>query len=325
VKALLLSDIHLSDRSPSSCTESYMEDLLKLLGETVAVAEEHKVDAVVWAGDVFNSKAPARNSHWLVQQVTGVLLAYQRPCFIVPGNHDVQHDDLSSIWKTQPLGVLYRTGVAKPLIGRCREFPQLFGVPWQQEWSNENVGEALRGFREGDADLLSPPPRARSLVVAHAPLYPPGMELSFEYYDTVMWSAAMGHRGSCFYGHVHEYHGSYDVAGVKFCNNGALSRGSLHEHNLTRQVMCTIWDSTDVSFTEVPLHAKPASEVFRLREKQEVVDSALKLDEFLSGVGSTQFDVLSVESVLAHVRGLGVGKDVEDEVAELLDWSAHQT
>lgn len=320
MKVLELQDIHLSDKSPSSCTDSYGDDLLKLLGETVAVAEEYQADVVVWAGDIFHSKSPGRNSHRLVQQVIGIIRSYERPCYIVPGNHDIQHDRLESIWDTQPLGVLFRTGVAKPLIGRCKEFPRLYGVPWQQEWTDEAVGEALRDWREDEFGKF----RAGSLVVTHAPLYPPGMELSFEYYDTVMWSAAMGHQGSCIYGHVHEYHGSYDVAGVKFCNNGALSRGSLHEHNLTRQVMCTIWDSTDASFTEVPLHAKPASEVFRLREHQEVVDTSLKLDEFLSGVGSTTFEVLSVESVLAHVRTLDVGKDVEAEVAELLDWSAHQ-
>jgi predicted phosphodiesterase len=284
----------------------------------VAVSEEHQVDAVVWAGDIFHSKAPSRNSHRLVQKVIGIGKAYQRPWYIVPGNHDIQHDQLSSIWDTQPLGVLFKAG-AKALIGQCAEFVQLYGVPWQQEWSDENVGEALRDWRES-----WPGQHNAGLVVTHAPLYPPGMELTYENYSAVMFASAMGNKGSCYYGHVHEYHGTWQAAGVMFCNDGALSRGSLHEHNLTRQVMCIIWDSANCSFTEVPLHAKSASEVFRLREHQEVVDTSLKLDEFLSGVGSTTFEVLSVESVLAHVRTLDVGKDVEDEVAELLDWSAHQ-
>jgi len=316
-KFLVFGDLHLSDRPPSSCTESYMDDLLDLLGETVAVAEQYKVAAVIWAGDIFHSKSPGRNSHRLVQKVLGIAKAYQRPCYVVPGNHDIQHDDLHSIWDTQPLGVLFRAGV-RPLVGQCQEFPQIYGVPWQQEWSDKVVGEALRGFCEEQVS-------GNRLVAAHAPLYLPGTELPYEYYDAVMWASAMGNHGYCYYGHVHEYHGTWQAAGVTFCNNGALSRGSLHEYNLTRQVLVTVWDSADGSFTEVPLlKAKPAEQVFRLREKREIVDAAGKLDEFLQGIGSAKFDVLSVEAVLEHVRTLGVSKDVEDEVEELLSWAMSQ-
>lgn len=317
MRVMGVNDIHASDRPPSSCTESYMEDLRSLLGETVAVAEEYQVDACVWTGDVFNSKAPGRNSHLLVNTLADIGKAYNRPWYIVPGNHDLTNDDLDSI-KKQPLGGLYRAG-AKALIGRCRDFPHLYGVPWQQDWSNESVGEALRDWRESEGIT------AGGLVVAHAPLYPPGTELPYEFYDAVMFASAMGNRGACLYGHVHEYHGTWEAAGVTFSNPGALSRGSLHEYNLTRKVQCVVWDNVE-GFYEVELHAKPASEVFRLREHEEVVDTTLKLDEFLAGVGGKQFEVLSVETVLEHVRSLPkIGKDVVDEVAELLDWAAHQT
>lgn len=315
---LVFGDIHVSDRPPSSCTDSYTDDLIELLGETVAVACQYDVAAVIWAGDVFHSKAPARNSHRLVQQVIGIGHAYDRPWYIVPGNHDIQHDRLESIHQTQPLGVLYRAG-ARALMGRCREFPQLYGVPWQQTWDNEHVGEALRDFREDGTS------NRNQLVVAHAPLYPPGFELPYEFYDAVMFASSMGNRGSCYYGHVHEAHEIWECAGVRFCNLGALSRGSLHEHNLTRQIRVAVWDGVDGSFDTVPLlKAKPAQEVFRLREKQEITDAAGKLDDFLQSIGSTKFEMLTAESVMAHVQKMNVGKDVADEVAELLDWAAHQ-
>lgn len=320
MRVLTFGDIHVSDKPPSSCTDSYTDDLLDLLGETVAVAEQYQVTAVVWAGDVFHSKAPGRNSHRLVQKVIRVGQAYNRPWYIVPGNHDIQHDRLDSIWATQPLGVLFAAG-ARALLGRCREFPQqLYGVPWQQTWDNEHVGEALRHFREDEFAGSG----AHQLVVAHAPLYPPGFELLYENYDAVMFASAMGNRGSCYYGHVHEAHEVWEAAGVRFANYGALSRGSLHEHNLTRQIKVAVWDSMDGSFTEVPLtKAKPADQVFRLREKQEVTDAAGKLDDFLASVGGAKFALVDAESVIAHVRSLGVDKGVEDEVSELLDWAVH--
>lgn len=320
-KVLQVNDIHAADRPPSSCTESYMEDILDLLGQTVTAADQYQVSAVVWTGDVFNSKSPTRNSHALVKRLARVGRSYQRPWLIVPGNHDMQHDRLDSVWETQPLGELFDwENGAIPLIGWARDFPYLYGVPWQQEWTNETVGDALQGFRERSNGYSG----QRRLVCAHAPLYPPGYELPYEYYDAVMWASAMGNTGSCEYGHVHEYHGTWECAGVTFHNPGALSRGSLHEYNMTRPVKVSVWDSYDGTFTEVELKAKPADQVFRLREKQQLTDTAGKLDDFLERVGGTHLEVLSVEAVLEHVRGMDVGKDVADEVAELLDWARHQ-
>jgi DNA repair exonuclease SbcCD nuclease subunit len=319
MKVLSVNDIHAADRPSSSQTEAALEDLLDLLEQTVMAAHSRGVDAVVWTGDVFHSKAPSRNSHRLVQKIIAIGHAYKRPWYIVPGNHDLQHDRLASIHDTQPLGVLYRAG-ARLLDGQCPEFVELYGVPWQQDWTNEAVGEALREFRETWTSH-----RRNSLVCAHAPLYPPGHELPYEFFDAVMWASAMGNRGSCVYGHVHERHGRWVAGGVNFCNPGALSRGSLHEYNMTRPVQVAVWDSEDGTFTEVPLNAKPAEEIFRLREKEQLTDSAGKLDDFLMQVGTTQLAVLSTEAVLEHVRSMpDMDPAVADEVAELLDWAGHQ-
>lgn len=182
--------------------------------------------------------------------------------------------------------------------------------------------EALRGWREPAL------PDYPALVVAHAPLYPPGQELPYENFPVWVWAESMGARGACFYGHVHEPHGVYQTGGAVFANNGALSRGSLHEYNLTRQVGCTIWDSDRIgeeAFEFVPLDAKPASEVFRLTEKQQATDMHGRLDEFLASVGSTTLEAVSVESVIAHIRTLGLGKDAEDLAAELLTEAAHDS
>lgn len=310
MKVLLANDIHISDRPPSSCTESYADDLFALLWQTVGLVAMHRVSVVVWPGDVFHNKAPNRNSHRLVQRLIEVIQGYGVPVYIVPGNHDYSNDRPESIFETQPLGVLFRAG-ARLLSGPCPEYPQLYGVPWQQTWDDEHVGLALREY-EG-----------RGLVVTHAPLYPPGLELPYEFYPSEKWAEIMG-GGYCWYGHVHEHHGVWRQGSVVFANFGALSRGSLHEHNLTREVSVGLWDSVSGKFDRIPLQAKPAEEVFRLREAREITDTRGKLDEFLMSVGNARLEVLSTETVLAHVRALQPGKAVEDEVEELLAWSANQ-
>lgn len=327
---LLYPDVH-AGKAPSSCTESYWDDLLDLLDQTVTVAGVKQVQAVIIAGDVFHSKAPNRTSHRIVQQLIAVLKLYECPVYIVPGNHDIRNDRLESINETQPLGVLFRSGAARELVGWAdgmwqdsdrREYGMmpLYGVPWQQEWTDEAVQLALSDYYHAGVVACRSAP---ALVIAHAPLYPPGKELKWENYPVAQWAAAMGGWGSCFYGHVHEPHGVWTVDGVQYCNNGALSRGSLHEYNLTRQVGVTLWDDKTGEFEFVPLDAKPASEVFRLQEKQQVTDMQGRLDQFLADMDSTQLAVVSVESVTERVRQMGLGKDAEDLIEELLAGALH--
>lgn len=313
MRALLVGDIHLSDRPPSSCTDTYLDDLLDLLEQTVVLASS--CDVVVWAGDVFHHKAPSRTSHRTVQRVIRLIENYPVPVYICPGNHDMSNDRFESLRETQPLGVLLEAG-ARLLNGWDDEFP-LYGVPWLQDFTDEAVADALAEWRE------EPVPEdgfgAHRLVVAHAPLFPPGEESPWESYPTEAWAHAMGGEGNCYYGHVHEHHGTYHVAGVQFCNAGAITRGSLHENELTRAIKVTVWDSEAGDFTEYTLDYKPASEVFRLVEAGEVKDTKGRLDAFLDSVGSASLEVVSTESVLTHVRGLDVEPAVYETIRELLE------
>jgi predicted phosphodiesterase len=326
---LCVNDIHATRRAPSSCTDSYWPDLLNLLYQTVEVAAQREVRAVVWAGDALHHKAPGRTDHGLMQDLIRVIQAYLRLLLIVPGNHDLAHDRLGSIEETQPLGVLYLAG-ARRLEGwadYARGAVPVYGVPWLQDWSAASVAEALAGYREviRDWQVLPAAERGvasvRRLVVTHAPIYPPGSEPRYEgaeYTPASWWADAMGNEGYLTYGHIHEPHGVWQHRGVTFCNFGALSRGSLDEYNLHREVGCALWDSVTGGFEFVPLKAKPAEEVFRLRRHEEVVTAQRSLADFQDRLSAVKLSVLSVETVIAHIREGGHPAPVVDLAEELL-------
>ena len=308
MRALLIGDIHLSDRPPSSCTDDYLEDLFVILEHTVDKVRELGVDAVVWSGDVFHYKQPSRTSHATVQRAIDIIQSYPVPVYIVPGNHDMVNDRFDSIAATQPLGVLFKTG-ATLLNGweSENEFP-IFGVPWQQHWTDDTVSEALALYRSRASE--------GSLVIAHAPLYPKGQELEWENYPIDKWAAYQS-TGYCFYGHVHDNHGIYKVSPVTFCNLGAITRGSLHESELTREIRVALWDSSE-GFTALSVPHKPADQVFRLMEKRELQNTQARLDEFLESVNEASIEITSVESVMRHIRSLGLGLELEKLIEELL-------
>lgn len=319
----LLSDIHLTRRAPVNCTESYLEDLFDLLRQAFAVFARRKVAAALVAGDLFHHKAPTRTDHEIVGTLAEMFQSLDYPVWIVPGNHDMQNDRIESVGKTQPLGVLYKDRSAYCLDGWMGGEHPVFGVPWQQHWSEERIAECLRPWREYT------PFEATSesyLIVTHAPIYPPSCEPRYEGAELTpadWWAeAAGGSPGahSVFYGHIHERHGTWERGGVTFCNNGALSRGSIGEDNLTRAIGATLWTPGE-GFEFVPLDAKPAAEVFRLREHGQAVTSQMSLDTFMAGLGSTVLPRLEPESVLARFREDDAGADEIALAEELLDWA----
>jgi DNA repair exonuclease SbcCD nuclease subunit len=315
---VLVNDIHLSDRAPSSCTESYNDDLFALLGEVNQLAQRRQAAAIIYAGDVFHHKTPTRTSHGTVMRLIQTALAAPCRVFAVAGNHDLSHDRLDSLTESQPLGVCFSSGVLHELDGWSHLITDnVYGLPWQPTWDDEHVSAALAVWCTG-YDANDGP----GLVVTHAPLYPPGQELRFEYYPTARFAEAMGGHGTVHYGHVHEPHGIYTTGGVTFCNPGALSRGSLHEHNLTRPVSVAVWDSDTGTFEIVTVPHKSAEQVFRLDETGAAKTAQLRLDQFLQDIGQTRIQITTTEAVLAHVRELGLGRELETVVEDLLAGAA---
>ncbi len=335
---VLVGDVHHSDRSPSSCTDSYNDDLLDLWDEVHKVATKVKACAIIQAGDLFHIKTPSRNSHKLVLSVISKFSTMPCPVFVVPGNHDLLADRMESLWETQPLGVVLSSGAAhllsgwsdspsvlgKPVYASNALIPEIpapvYGVPWLQTWNHTDQSVRDQGVAEALADFRSRfDGTVPMLIVTHAPFYPPGQESPYESYRTADFAqAALGAdywNISVYYGHIHEAHGVYRSNKVKFANAGALSRGSLHEYNLTREVSVTLWDTVSGGFQIVPIPHKPASEVFRIEEAAKVKASQVELDSFLESIGQATIKITSTEAVLAHVLTLGL----DDEVVKIIE------
>lgn len=306
----VINDIHLSDHAPINCTESYTDDLFDLLNQTVEVAKEY--DAyTVFSGDVFHLKQPSRNSHALVQRAIDLIKYYPRLVYVVPGNHDLLNDRVDSL-PGQPLGVLLKSHVQLLWTWDMLGSLPIYGVPWLQRFTDSTVSSALEMYRMSDEFN-------HSLVITHAPLYPPGKELPYEFYSAEEWAKSMNFKGSVAYGHVHDFHGVWDVSGVQFCNNGALSRGSLTESNRTRNVYTTLWSSINGEFKSIKLDAKPANEVFKIEKVDREKEIQLRLDDFLSAIGQTTIEITSVDAVLTHVQSLGLDKEMISLIKELLE------
>jgi DNA repair exonuclease SbcCD nuclease subunit len=315
-KVLILNDLHLRDKPPRNCSEAYLQDIFDILHFTAKLEKALDLDAVVWAGDVFDHKMPSRSSHRLVLRTIEVVKAYRR-LLVLPGNHDISNDRLDSIEEQQPLGVLYEAG-AERLEGWVPDLP-IFGIPWQQRWDEPGrVEEVFTPWLDPAAEV----DLEHSLVVTHASIFPPGQAPGvYESLHPSDIAEAMRHQGYLEYGHIHDNHGIYEVDGVKFCNLGAISRGSLTESNQERPIQAALWTPED-GFLSIDLPHLPAKEIFLLEQAGELKDKKISDERFLEEVGTTRLEVSSVAGVISHIKGMdekAVPRPVKEVAIELLE------
>lgn len=323
-RVLCVGDIHVMDRAPVNATESYTDDIIEMLRYTAQWSKDNDVDLVVWAGDIFHHKQPSRSSHALVLKMLEIVRLHESlgvELRIVIGNHDISNDVLESVPEKQPLGVLLAAG-ARELDGWHETLP-VFGVPWQQRWLHEGTPwAAFDAWRNDSWRFGKVGETSKALAVTHAPIYPQTLEggVKFDLVPTAGehgLSAAMGNQGYLYYGHIHEDHGVFEIEGVTYANMGALSRGSLHEYNLDREIKAALW--TEDGFTEVPIPHKPAAEAFKIDQALETKAERLSLDEFLSDVGTRTLDISSTATVIEHLRTAEVPPKVRARAIEIME------
>lgn len=320
MKVLCIGDVHLTEKPPSSCTETYLDDLFDLLEQILQIAIEGEYDAVAFAGDIFHNKAPSRTSHALVIRFIVFLQKFPMPVYIVVGNHDITWDRLDTLSRS-PLGAVFASGAAKPLDGPAdpeyMELPfYMYGIPWQQKW--ERFGEVLHKTREitPDDHIIGP-----DLIICHAPIFPAAKAPPYDYVAAEDVAAEVMEGTHIFYGHIHDDHGIYEIDSTVFCNHGALTRGSLAEYDINREIAVTSW-SPDGGFTKIVLDYKPADQVLRIAEAAQATTASDRHDAFIDSIAEADIASTNIEALQAAVR-----EQVQDEglltlINELLEGAA---
>lgn len=316
MKYLIIGDQHVADRAPSSRKDTYRQDILDKLVWIIEEANRQEVDAVLNLGDVFHIKRPDRNSHALVNEVAEIFGGSNAPVIICPGNHDLQMDRLDSI-PSQPLGTLGLHPNVEILMGASNNFP-VYSVPYVDP-TEENLRFWTDKYRSEDG------PSTHPFVLTHQAIFPAKEEPIYPYVSAEDWASEFGAAYTA-YGHIHSRMKAgpfYEIGGTTFCNNGAISRGSLHEETINRKLAVTLFDDSEQegkkAFTSVPIPYKPADEVFDLESVAIAKGNDAKIDAFLGSLKSSELKHLTIETVLDSARSNpNLGKEAVLELEDIV-------
>ena len=116
MRFLHITDTHVTAKNPSSRLDVYYVSVLRKFSELGTIIARDEVDAVIHTGDLFHT---SRVSLKVANQLVEIIRSWKVPVYIVPGNHDIDGYNISTINQTM-LGMLSTAGVVTLLT---RETP----------------------------------------------------------------------------------------------------------------------------------------------------------------------------------------------------------
>ncbi len=283
------TDVHLSDRSPSSRLDNWSDTVFDKLGQVRDIAREVRADAIIDGGDFFHVKAPGRNSHELVRRTLEHHRNYPCPVYCTPGNHDSVYGDYSFL-PQQPLGVVFASGAFLRLYDEhevvfTREESgstfkvRVVGIPYH---GTSYDLDRFHKIKRKDEDIL--------ICVAHVLASEKGGTM-FEGEDIIKYSDLLDTAPDMYcFGHWHKDQGVVELGGKKFLNIGSLTRGSLSQDEVERQpaaavIKCHTTGGIPTIEVEVRrLVVKPASEVFDIEGRARQVRRQVEMDSFVNSI-----------------------------------------
>lgn len=296
---ITLNDIHISDTNPRARIDNYKTAIMDKLSQTRNICVQVKADAVLLAGDLYNNKNPARNSHRLNQELIKLFKQFPCPIYMIEGNHDLTANRIESL-EEQPLGVLFADKTLHQLrheiIEKKGKQISIVGVPYTE-------GLDLRSLNIPENKYLS------QICVMHinASLTAGGFfkDLIYGYDELEVLSPNI-----FVLGHYHLDQGIYEKNGKYFVNIGSLSRGSQSEDNIQHlpqigHIKIIIKDDDEIVYDikSIKLKIKPAEEVFDLIKKDEEKKESKNIELFVEKLASEAIqknssDALDAEKIM---------------------------
>lgn len=289
---LTVGDVHISDSTPASRLDNYTEATFEDLALVRTQALEQKAAAVFITGDIFDKKSPTKNSHAIVARAIAMFSSFPCPVYTIIGNHDIVNNRMDSLSR-QPLNVLLESGALKRLKRVNFGGVDIVGV----DFDEGNSYSTLSLKKEFDKPLIA---------VCHVLATPDGGDMYGEPIFSYKKLAKLSDVDVYVFGHFHNDQSIQAVGKKKFINLGALSRGSLTQEEIHRQVKIgkIVWDGKSFECSEIPLAVKSSKEIFDIEKKQEMEKKEKEIESFVASLNKTDLfqDISSLEETIKEMK-----------------------
>lgn len=316
VQFITFTDAHISTINPQSRMGDYCEDIFKKLEQIRLVGIKLKVDFFIFAGDLFNLKAPMKNSHELVNRLIKTFRKFPAPIFAIEGNHDLQNDNYGT-FDRQPIAVLFSSACS---------FSQIRNI----SLNINDVSIQIRGFpfsENLEIDKLPKPKEDKDLSICALHLYSSVKGGTLYKNKIYSYKEISDLEDDIFVlGH---YHIDQGIERIKikgkdkiFINLGAISRGVLVEDNISRvpkiglvKIYKDECNKISYETNAIRLKVKPAEEVFNLKEKKEEKQKSIEVEQFVDKLKTEMVETGDdKDKIESEINKLDFEKDVINKI-----------
>lgn len=268
-RLLEIGDQHGDVTGPARRTDNYVETWFSKMEEIRQIAIDRECHGVIYTGDMIDRPNGAKVPYWFTNRLIDHFASYSNDIVLMAGlgNHDIVGNWQS--WNRQPIGAVVRAGRLKPLWVESVRLPyvEVSSTPYDDD---QDLPE--NRLKTYGIDRLA---GLFHIHVVHSTLLPNGMSLPISYTTPAILAETVPRKQLAdLYvgGHIHDDLGRFGEAPVDCVNFGALTRGTIAESDLTRQVAVGLLEITKnvtsgftLKVSRLPLKtARPVSEVFDL-------------------------------------------------------------
>lgn len=285
MKILFVTDTHISAKSPKSRTETDITlTFLEKFKEVLELAKEYNVDALIHGGDMFHYPDV---SNKVVGSVASLINEYNIPFYVVPGNHDIQGQNIESLPFTK-LGLLGESDVVKIFTREdVIEFDNNINIYAQEYYYDIDKDNKLK-------DYAVPRKEGFNILVTHSMLL---KEKFFEEVAHTITKDVVTDANIILSGHYHNGIEPHIENDTLFINPGSLFRGELSAHNkdaIPQVLILEVDKDHKVDYSLVKLKsAKAFEEVFNLSLLDKRSESK-ELEEFNKLLRDITFDDIDI-------------------------------
>lgn len=297
VRLVHLSDPHMCAQSPPSWKLDYLEHTEKVLDQVFTFAENQKVDAILWSGDIFHRKSPASNPLHFVTRVTRLLRRVEEKGIQnwgVAGNHDLKWGCLEGL-RGQPIDQLVASGVLR-LLDEDELIVQANGFCVRVAGGSYDHGKAehVRKKARGGCDRL--------VSLGHFWF---GQETGTMFGEPAFGPDYLGQSEVDIYciGHHHDDQGVQNIQGKWYVVHGSINRTGGRPQDLVRRpaagyIVCS---KEDVRITVLRPNVPPAEEVIDLGVRAQIIEERKEMEEFICSLHATKVEEVDPVAILGEL------------------------
>ena len=305
MKFLYFQDAHIQGKNSRNRLGNYFIDCLLKFDEIISLAKEHKCEAIIDGGDLYESDKPAYN---VLDAIADRLEKANLPMYSLYGNHAMSYAHIENSNNTGLAHLQKRSKYFKYLTDiECNQFiikgfEYNFGI--ENEIKEKGLWIPSPIMKECDQF------EGWRIGILHA-LVTPG-----KFFDNTSYIQCKDIKTNGDLILLAHYHTPFkkEINGTTFLNIGCSGRLNINEAKIEPSVL--LIDTDKRSYEIIKLKsAKPTNEIFDLTKYEELKENERNIEDFISLLNSAKFQSCDIAN---QIELIGKENNVDKEVINYL-------